>query len=204
MQLRFYMIELMITLIVFLFPFAYSPGPGNMFFAANGARFGFAATINASVGYHLATWLVTFFIGLSFSWVTFQFPVLVNVIKYVGSAYVFYLAWTFFQAGMVQYAIEPRKVGFFDGVILLLLNPKAYLIIGLMFSQFIDDADQNSTKIILWITTIFTLNNWISFTLWTYVGDRILSRYRTDNHARSLNILFGVILAVVALWMLFN
>ena len=47
-----------------LLPLAYSPGPGNMFFAANGARFGFAATVPSNIGYHIATWLVTVAIGL--------------------------------------------------------------------------------------------------------------------------------------------
>ena len=37
--------EITIALIIFLFPLAYSPGPGNMFFATNGARFGFATTV---------------------------------------------------------------------------------------------------------------------------------------------------------------
>ena len=34
------MFQTALALVVFLFPLAFSPGPGNMFFAANGARFG--------------------------------------------------------------------------------------------------------------------------------------------------------------------
>lgn len=64
------MIEITIALIIFLFPLAYSPGPGNMFFAANGARFGFAATVPSNIGYHIATWLVTVVIGLGM--ITFE------------------------------------------------------------------------------------------------------------------------------------
>jgi len=37
-----------LALILFLFPLAFSPGPGNMFFAANGARFGFLNTLSAN------------------------------------------------------------------------------------------------------------------------------------------------------------
>ncbi len=50
------MFQTVAALLVFLFPLACSPGPGNMFFAANGAWFGFGATIPASLGYHIATW----------------------------------------------------------------------------------------------------------------------------------------------------
>ena len=55
------------ALLVFLFPLAFSPGPGNMFFAANGARFGFVKTLSANFRYHFATIIVTFIIGLGFS-----------------------------------------------------------------------------------------------------------------------------------------
>ena len=55
------------ALLVFLFPLAFSPGPGNMFFAANGARFGLVKTLSANFGYHFATIIVTFIIGLGFN-----------------------------------------------------------------------------------------------------------------------------------------
>ena len=55
------------ALLIFLFPLAFSPGTGNMFFAANGARFGFVNTLSATFGYHLATIIVTFLIGFGFS-----------------------------------------------------------------------------------------------------------------------------------------
>ena len=53
----------LIALLVFLFPLAFSPGPGNMLFAANGARFGIRATFWASMGYHIATAATDGFLG---------------------------------------------------------------------------------------------------------------------------------------------
>src|SRR5262245_5395951 len=93
------MLELTIALIVFLFPLAYSPGPGNLFFAANGARFGLRATMPAMAGYHVATLIVTTLIGLGFAVAIKEAPELFILIKWVGSAYVLYLAWKFIQAG---------------------------------------------------------------------------------------------------------
>jgi hypothetical protein len=61
------MLQISIALILFLFPLAYSPGPGNMFFAANGARFGFRSTVPSNVGYHVATWIATAAIVLALS-----------------------------------------------------------------------------------------------------------------------------------------
>ncbi len=196
------MLELTIKLVLFLFPLAYSPGPGNMFFAANGARFGFAATISANAGYHIATWIVTLAIGLGFGFVATQFPHFLEAIKYIGSAYVLYLAWLLFRAGALDNHAEPHHAGFADGVILLILNPKAYLIIALIFTQFTSSLSTVSVWLTLWIATVFTFNNLVAFSVWAAVGDVLATAFRDETHARKLNMFFGAMLAAVAVWML--
>ncbi|MCP5085116.1 MAG: LysE family translocator [Alphaproteobacteria bacterium] len=196
------MLELTIKLVLFLFPLAYSPGPGNMFFAANGARFGFAATFSANAGYHLATWVVTLAIGLGFGLVALQFPTFLLAIKYLGSAYVLYLAWLLVKAGTLEGQADPRHAGFVDGMVLLILNPKAYLIIALIFTQFTSSTGVASFWLIVWISTVFTINNLVAFSLWAAVGDGLATAFRNDAHARKLNLFFGVTLAAVAVWML--
>lgn len=196
------MFDLSLKLLLFLFPLAFSPGPGNMFFAANGARFGFTGTIAANCGYHLATWVVTFAIGLGFGWIATGFPAFQQMVKYAGGLYVFYLAWCLARAGTIDRDIESRRAGFLDGVILLGLNPKAYLIIALMFTQFSDAGAGQQIGLILWITTVFTLNNLVAFSAWAYVGDRLASAFRREGQARQLNLFFGTVLAGVAFWML--
>ena len=93
------MIEITIALIIFLFPLAYSPGPGNMFFAANGARFGFAATVPSNIGYHIATWLVTVVIGLGMITALNDYPNAFLALKISGAAYVLWLAWKLIRVG---------------------------------------------------------------------------------------------------------
>jgi threonine/homoserine/homoserine lactone efflux protein len=191
----------MIALLVFLFPLAYSPGPGNMFFAANGARFGVRATLPVSAGYHLATWIVTAAIGLGFATALERAPGLFLAIRWAGSAYVFYLAWKLFRAGAVEADEAARPAGFADGVVLLVLNPKAYVIIALMFGQFLEGAGQSHLASVIWITTVFTLNNLLAFTVWTVIGEKIAAQFRDEGHAHRMNRAFGLVLAGVAVWM---
>lgn len=198
------MIQTSIALIAFLFPLAYSPGPGNMFFAANGARFGLAATLKANFGYHLATWLVTAALGLGFVAALDRFPSTFLILKGAGSLYVLWLAWKLFRSGALQTHETARPASFWDGIILLVLNPKAYVIIALMFTQFLPESDTVRVFAVLLITTIFTLNNFIAFVVWTLIGDQIASRFRSPESALRLNALFGGFLALVALWMLLN
>ena len=187
------------ALLAFLFPLAFSPGPGNMFFAANGARFGLRATLGATTGYHIVTFGVTFLIGLGFSSALAAAPQAFDAIRIAGSLYVLWLAWKLGTAGRAGHQ-EAKAASFWDGAVLLILNPKAYVIIALMFSQFLGAT--SSVIQVAVISVIFTLNNLVAFTLWTTLGDWLGKTFRSEERARYLNATFGVILATVGVWML--
>lgn len=97
---------------------------------------------------------------------------------------------------------DARPASAVDGVVLLLLNPKAYLIIALMFTQFAGASDEGKTMLVLWIAVIFTLNNAVAFSLYAALGDGMTARWRTAETARVLNLGFAAVLAGVAIWML--
>lgn len=196
------MVEIAIALVLFLFPLAYSPGPGNLFFAANGARFGVWATLPASLGYHLATWSVTAAIGFGFLRTLESAPVVFVMLKLAGALYVLWIASGLLRAGVQDMDAEARPASFRDGVMLLLLNPKAYVIIALMFTQFLSVPGVNRTLLVLGITTLFTLNNLLAFTVWTLMGARLGAVFARAGSARALNMGFGLILGAVAVWML--
>ncbi|WP_306150851.1 LysE family translocator [Roseovarius sp. MMSF_3281] len=195
------MFQTLTALLIFLFPLAYSPGPGNLFFAANGARFGFRATLWATAGYHLATWVVTALIGFGLLRALQAAPGVFHILQMAGAGYVLWIAWGMLRAGALDKAGKARPASFMDGVILLLLNPKAYVIITLMFTQFLAPGAVNHVGLVLMITTVFTLNNLFAFSLWTMAGDRLAGIFARDSSARRLNLLFGTMLAAVAVWM---
>ncbi len=198
------MVQTTLSLMLFLFPLAYSPGPGNMFFAANGARFGFYSTVPANVGYHIATWLVTAAIGLGFITAFETFPQLLIILKICGAFYVLWIAWRFFKAGALKGHKTAKPASFTDGIILLVLNPKAYVIIVLMFTQFLDQSKTGWLSNVILITTVFTINNLIAFSIWALIGDKIARHFRTPESAQKLNTMFGLVLAAVAVWMLLS
>jgi threonine/homoserine/homoserine lactone efflux protein len=193
---------LIFPLLAFLLPLAYSPGPGNMFFAALGARFGMAATLPANAGYHIATLLVTGCIGAGLVSVLDPGSRLFFILKTAGSLYVLWLAWRMATSGRADTGSAVRGAGFLDGVWLLILNPKAYLIILLMYSQFGGLAAAGEYDHIAMIALVFTLNNFLAFLLWTLAGDTLGRLFRNDACAQRLNRGFALLLASVALWRL--
>lgn len=190
------------ALLLFLFPLAYSPGPGNTFFAAMGARSGVAATLPANAGYHAATLVVTGLVGAGFVAVLDPASTLFLLLKTAGSIYVFWLAWKMATSGRANAGGEDRGAGFLDGVMLLVLNPKAYVIILLMYSQFAGFAFASTAERVAVISLVFTLNNLLAFLLWTLAGDGLGRMFRNETSARRLNLCFASMLAGVALWML--
>jgi threonine/homoserine/homoserine lactone efflux protein len=190
------------TLLAFLFPLAYSPGPGNMFFAALGARYGLMATLPANTGYHVATVLVTALVGLGFVALLDPASGLFLVLKTAGSLYVLWLAWKMAVSGRSQVKSEVAGAGFRDGVMLLLLNPKAYVIIVLMYSQFGAMGDYSAGERVLLVSLVFTLNNLLAFLMWTLAGDGLGRLFRSESGSRQLNLMFAAVLAGVALWMM--
>ena len=193
--------ETVLTLILFLFPLAFSPGPGNMFFAANGARFGLRATLPANLGYHLATWIVTAAIGLGLLEAMGRHPAAFSALRYAGAAYVLWLAWRLLRAGTLEAGEAAEPAGFLGGAVLLLLNPKAYLIIALMFTQFGGAPWGGPVAVVLVVTTVFTLNNFAAFLVWTLAGEAIAGAFRQARQARAINAAFAAVLAGVAGWM---
>ena len=198
------MLQTTVALILFLFPLAYSPGPGNIFFAANGARFGFRATLPSNIGYHVATWFVTAAIGFGFLAAIERFPQLFAALKVAGALYVLWLAWKMLRAGTLDASEEAKPATFVDGVALLVLNPKAYVIIALMFTQFLGQSNMSLFASVMLITTVFTLNNLVAFSVWALAGDQIAVYFRSPRSARLLNLMFGGVLAAVAVWILLS
>lgn len=187
-----------LALLLFLFPLAYSPGPGNLLFASNGARFGLRATLPASAGYHLATLMVSALVGLGFGGLVATDTVVALALRLCGAAYVLWLARALWRSGGVRGTQEARVIGFAGGAWLLLVNPKAWVIIALMFSQF----QPSGPAAALWIAAVFTLNNLVAFTVWTLLGDRLARRFRDPAQAGLMNRALAGLLACVAFWMI--
>ncbi|MBM9465195.1 LysE family translocator [Aeromicrobium sp. YIM 150415] len=194
------------ALVLFLFPLAYSPGPGNAIFAAIGAMRGVRAALPALAGYHVATFLMTALIGVGMGVALVRHPIVVDVLVLLGSMYVAWLSWTFLLAARSPAALRAGslaapRLGFWTGAAVLLLNPKAYYIVVVMFTRFLWSPPGGDVATALVITTIFTVNNLVAFVVWAMAGRGLAALFRSPRAARRLNYLFASVLGAVAVWM---
>ncbi len=201
-----------VSLVAFLFPLAYSPGPGNMFFATLGARAGVRGAVPALTGYHLATWIVTAAIGLSVGLTLLRDPVVSLTLGVLGGCYVVWLGIKSLMAsrrssenqtadaGPGRETVAAAVPGFWSGLWLLVLNPKAFVIIAVMFTAFLH-LDTSTTSDIVWISTIFTLNNLLAFALWAGFGQALAAMVSTQTGRARLDVTFGLGLVAVGCWL---
>ena len=185
-------------LLLFLFPLAYSPGPGNMFFAALGARYGVAASLPATLGYHAATLIVSFAIGAGVTVALNPTSRIFTLIQTLGALYLLWLAFKLYRSNSPQSLADARPATALDGAILLFLNPKGYLIMALLFTQF----PGNTLSETALVATLFTANNMLAFLVWTFAGQTLSRLFNSPAAAHRITTGFAICLAGVALWLL--
>jgi threonine/homoserine/homoserine lactone efflux protein len=192
-----------IAVCIFLAPFSYSPGPGVMFFAVNSARSGFKKILPAITGYHLGIFIFTFCFGLGFDFFVSRYGFILDILKYFGSIYVLYIAYKITKTGFNSDSKNDSGITFFNGMIFIFLNPKAHIVITLMYTNFNDSGNMNTLIYTLILTIVFSVNNLISTILYSLSGN-IIGNIGDNKISKFRNAFFGFSLALVAVWMLIN
>ena len=120
-----------------------APGPDNIFVLTQAAVRGRMAGIIIMLG--LCTGLIGHTIAVAFGVaVIFQTSVLAfSTLKYIGAAYLIYLAWQAFRASAInpaqgQKSADPFKKMYMRGIIMNLTNPKVSIFFLAFLPQFTD------------------------------------------------------------------
>jgi len=157
-------------------PFAFSqvatPGPANMAMMATGARFGFRAALPFVAGVILGKQLIIWPIGYGIMKVASQIPLLFEILKFLSALYIIWLAWR--VANMRLSSGEPSvdAPGFWSGLLVHPLNPKAWAMILVGFTNFVE-SDTTTFYATLYIATSLLIIQIICHPIWTLFGDRI-------------------------------
>jgi len=114
-----------------------TPGPGVLSTAGIGSGFGFRAGLAYLVGLFLGTNAVALAVVTGIAAVVLAVPGLRTVLVYGSAAYLLYLAAKIVFAGSrIAFIESERAPGFLNGVVLQLINPKAYAVNTALFSGF--------------------------------------------------------------------
>ena len=177
--------ELIATISVYYFVMYATPGPNNSILTASGIKFGFIRSIpniiGISSGHGVQLALVCFGLGSLFT----QFPILLEVLKYIGACYLLYLAWKMFGSlniSMTEEKSSPLK--YHEAILFQFVNPKAWVICITAVSVF---YPENVNLIIgtLFLVIMSTIINLPSVSMWAF-GGSIIRRYLSNKKLKTI------------------
>ncbi len=117
-----------------------TPGADMLFCLAQGTRGGARPALAASAGIGVGAMVHVTLAGLGLGWLVAEYPVLFDIIRYLGVVYLLWLAWrtlTSPPATNDTLPVRPARA-FRDGLIVNLTNPKVILFILAFLPQFVD------------------------------------------------------------------
>jgi len=194
--------ELIATISVYYFVMYATPGPNNSILTASGIKFGFIRSIpniiGISSGHGVQLALVCFGLGSLFT----QFPILLEVLKYIGACYLLYLAWRMF--GSLNILITDEKsspLKYYEAILFQFVNPKAWVICITAVSLF---YPENVNLIIgtLFLVIMSTIINLPSISMWAF-GGSIIRRYLSNKKLKTIiewilaTLLLGTAISIV-------
>ncbi len=177
-----------------------SPGPAPLALAAVGAVYGFRRGIPFLLGI-LAGLAIAISLGAAGIAVLFDtWPASRLAMQVIGGIYIVYLAAKIATAPALDNNTTGQSSGslFRDGLILNLLNPKAYAAFVAIYSQFLLPLSSNAKSVVATALATFCLATIIDI-VWLSLGGALRPVFESPSRARPTRIVFGVlmVLAVV-------
>jgi threonine/homoserine/homoserine lactone efflux protein len=191
-------LDLFVGLVLFAFVTSVTPGPNNMMLLASGVNFGLKQTWPHIFGiaFGVSTLLMSVALGLGALFVAF--PPLHTTLKYVGAAYMLWLAYKIGTSGGVSMSgAKPRPMRFFEALAFQWINPKAWMMAIGAVSAYFNIANPWISGVILivtfWITGVLSIIPWAAF-------GQFMSGFLADSaRLKWFNIVMGVALAL-SIW----
>ena len=149
-----------------------TPGPANMVLLGTGARYGFRAALPFVGGVVLGKQLIIWPVGFGLMELAEQVPTAFEILKYASAAYICWLAWKIANLRLSPGRSVEKAPGFWAGLLVHPLNPKAWAMIVAGFTGFVA-AGTPSFEATLTIALALLICQAVLHPIWTFAGDRI-------------------------------
>lgn len=186
--------QLTIAFVLFAVASCFTPGPNNTMLLTSGLNFGFRQTLPHVLGVTFGFGFLVAMMGLGLGAVFAAYPGLYTVLKYVGAAYLLYLAWAIGTSGGIDEKGEKRgrPLSFFAGAVFQWVNVKGLIMaVGAVTTY---SAIAPYPYNILALSLIFTLVGFFSSASWTLFGARLRGLLSTPRAIRIFNVTMALLL----------
>ena len=183
-----------LSICLFWFVAAYTPGPNNIVASYSGFNFGIKKTIPHILGTTLGFTSLVFFLTVGLINVFKLFPLFQFIIKYLGTLFLLYLAYKIAFSKSSTDTKKENPVKFIETFMFQYLNPKGVMVAIVVVSTYVDLGENylnHATQVVL-LALIFSST---SITLWTFIG-KFLRKFATNE--KFINI-FNYVMSILLL-----
>ena len=194
--------ELILAVATYNFVMYVTPGPNNSILTTSGIKFGFIRSVpnilGIPTGHGLQLALVCLGLGSLFT----TFPVLLDILSYVGAAYILYLAYRMFGSLNIASTEEKsRPLKYYEAILFQFVNPKAWVICITAVSLFYP-IKENLILGTLFMVIMSTIVNIPSISIWAF-GGSVIRHYLTNHRLKMIiELLLALLLIGTAIWVL--
>jgi threonine/homoserine/homoserine lactone efflux protein len=171
-----------------------TPGPSNALLTATGANVGVVRGLPALVGVALGMGAMMFAVGFGLGALILDNPLVAEVAKWCGAAYLLWLAWKIASAGRHGPA-DGRPIGLVGAAAFQLVNPKSWLVCASAAATFLDRDAGGALGQSAALALTFVAAALPSCFPWLAFGAVLQRMLRTERSARIFNVAMGLLLA---------
>lgn len=189
-------LDLLLAFALFAFVTSVTPGPNNMMLLASGVNFGFNRTVPHMLGICCGFFSLVLAVGLGLGAAFQAYPLLYTVLRYVGAAYLLYLAWKIATSGPASDAAgeEGKPQTFMQAALFQWVNPKAWVMAVGAISTY--TPLQGYFTNVMIISAVFALINLPTVSIWAGFGSLLRNALRDPFWLRVFNVGMAVLLVV--------
>ena len=187
-----------LSISLFWFVAAYTPGPNNVVASYSGFNFGITKTIPHILGVTFGFTSLVLFLSIGLINVFKLFPIIQVVMRYLGTLFLFYLSYKIAFSEVSNETKKENPVKFIETFIFQYLNPKGVTVAIIVVSTYLE-LGENYISYTTQILTLAFLFSITSITLWTFVG-KFLRKFATNhkfikyfNYVMSVLLLLSII-----------
>lgn len=186
--------QLLLAFVLFAFATAGTPGPNNMMLLASGANFGFRRTVLHILGISAGLGVMVLAMGLGLGGVFKAWPVLHEVLKWVGGGYMLWLAWKIATAkGVSDKGAGSRPMTFLQAAAFQWVNPKAW---AMALTAATTYTPEGSTIGVFFVAGIFMLVGAPCSAAWAGFGQGMRRFLDRPAALRTFNLAMAALLVV--------
>ncbi|MGH8416357.1 MAG: LysE family translocator [Pseudomonas sp.] len=193
--------NLMISMAAFALAASISPGPVNVVALSSGAQFGLGASLRHVMGATVGFVVLLASTGFGLHEVLHNYPMLTDIIRWAGMAFLLYLAWKLaMDDGQLNVDKPTQRPSFWHGAAMQWLNPKAWLAAVAGMGAFVADGE---ARLIGLFALIYFVVCYFSVGCWAYAGAFLGPWLRSPQRIRTFNRSMAALLVGCAVSLLY-